>query len=177
MEDKYIGFNEKRMYIFGELVRKYWNENLNDISDLDELTDEIKNKYKFSDQEIPFIKDHIRLAMGLNPNGSNLFEEELDILRRSREIHRPIIPRVEGPCEYCGDAWCQCDTLGKYESPLNHKHDLSEKNDENCIECGFCASKCDFGAIAEKIEFLPVIQLLKEKKTPVYAVVAPAIAG
>ena len=175
MEDRFVGFNEKRMHIFSELVRRYWNGSLNYISDLDDLAAEIKEKYEYSDQDIPFIKDHIRLAMGLDPNGNELFEEELQLLRRNRGVHKPIVSRVEGPCSHCNDQKCRCNTMGKYESPLYHK--TGEQTREECIECGFCAADCDFGAIAEKIEFLPLVQLLKERKTPVFAVVAPAIAG
>ncbi|QOX66010.1 iron hydrogenase [Anoxybacterium hadale] len=175
MEDRFIGFNEKRMHIFSELVRRYWNGSLNYISDLDDLAAEIKEKYGYGEHEIPFIKDHIRLAMGLDPNGKELFEEELQMLRRNRGVHKPLISRLEGPCAHCGDKKCRCDTTGKYESPLYHKEPEEERDE--CIECGFCAADCDFGAIAEKIEFLPMVELLKERKSPIFAVVAPAITG
>lgn len=178
MEDKYINFNEKRMNIFSELVKRYWNGKLNYVSDLNGLASEIKTKYGFHETEIPFIKDHIRLAMGLDPNGSELFEEELNMVRMSKEINKPIVSKVGGPCEYCDNDRCRCETFGKYESPLYHRNDKEEgAESEDCIECGFCADNCDFGALAEKVEFLPVIELLREKDTPVYAVVAPAIAG
>lgn len=169
MKDAYKGFHEKRMHIFGELVRRYWNGNLTQVSDLEALARQIKTKYGFDEREIPFIKDHIRIAMGLDPNGSDRFEEELDLIRKSREIQKPIVTKVEGPCDDCGSRQCRCDTLGKYESPLYLR--------EDCVACGFCADRCDFGALAEKIEFLPVAELLREKDAPVYAVVAPAIAG
>lgn len=187
MKDAYRNFNEKRMHIFGELVKRYWNGNLNQISDLEALARQIKTKYGFEEEELPFIKDHIRLAMGQDPSGNDRFEVELDMIRKSREIQRPIVSKVEGPCNDCGSRKCSCDTLGKYESPLYLRKDVAEGSDgemktdgdseKDCIECGFCADNCDFGALAEKIEFLPVIELLKEKDTPVYAVVAPAIVG
>lgn len=177
MKEAYRNFNEKRMHIFSELVRRYWNGNLNQISDLEELAREIQVKYDFDEQELPFIKDHIRLAMGLNPNGRERFDEELDMIRNSREINRPIVSRIEGPCEYCGDQSCRCEPLGKYESPLYHRQVSAESEREDCIECGFCTDNCDFGVLAEKMEFVPVIELLRKKDTPVYAVVAPAIAG
>jgi len=182
MEDKYINFNEKRMHIFSELVKRYWNGRLNYISDLDELTNEIKTKYGFHETEIPFIKDHIRVAMGLDPNGNQRFEDEMDMIRKSREIHKPIVSRIKGPCEYCDSHQCRCDTLGKYESPLYHRQGADEDGSDesrspDCVECDFCADHCDFGALAEKVEFLPVIELLRQKDTPVYAVVAPAIVG
>lgn len=176
MKDAFINFSEKRMYIFSELVRRYWNGNLNQALDLEELAREIKEKYGFEENEVPFIKDHIRLAMGLSPNGNNRFEEELDMMRGGREIKRPIVSKVEGPCEFCGNRQCRCDSL-KYESPVYLRDGEAKDEEADCIECGFCTDGCDFGALAEKIEFLPVIELLRQKETPVYAVVAPAIAG
>jgi ferredoxin len=177
MKDAFLNFNEKRMDIFSELVRRYWNGNLNQAFDLEKLALEIKEKYGFDEKEVPFIKDHIRLAMGLAPNGSESFEEELDMMRSGREIGKPIVSKVEGPCEYCGDRQCRCDTLGKYESPMYLRDGVREGDGdrrEDCIECGFCTDGCDFGALAEKIEFMPVIELLKQRETPVYATVAPA---
>lgn len=186
MKKPFIGFDEKRMHIFGELVRRYWNGELEKIDDLEELAKEIQSKYGFDDEELSFIRDHIRLAMGLDPVLHKGFEEELDLIRNSGEIRQPIISRVEGPCEYCDDRKCRCSTLGKYDSPLylkkkGQRREAGEKEDdaknEDCIGCGFCAAGCDLGAIAEKIEFLPVIRLLQDTSAPVYAVVAPAITG
>lgn len=180
MKDVFTGFHEKRMYIFSELVRRYWNGNLDQIPDLDELVRDIKEKFGFDDSEVPFIRDHIRLAMGLSPSGSELFKEELDMMRGGGEIKKPIVSKVEGPCRFCGDQQCRCDTLGKYESPLYLRDSTMEDGGdsrEDCIGCGFCVDGCDFGALAEKIEFLPVIEFLRRKDTPVYAVTAPAIAG
>jgi iron only hydrogenase large subunit-like protein len=177
MKDAFINFDEKRMYIFSELVRRYWNGSLKQIFELEEFAREIKDKYGFGEKEIPFIKDHIRLAMGLTPNGSDRFEEEIDMLRGGREVGRPIVSKVEGPCESCGKQQCRCDTLGKYESPLYIRDGAAKAGESGCIECGFCTDSCDFGALAEKIEFLPVIELLRRKDTPVFAVAAPAITG
>lgn len=188
MKDSFTKFSEKRMHIFSELVRRYWDGKLDQASDLEELAQEIKHQYGFDDSELSFIRDHIRLAMGLNPSTNKRFEEELELIRNSREIRRPIVSRVEGPCEHCGDHKCSCETLGKYESPFYIRQDGKAEEDEesrgkpvegggDCVDCGFCIDRCDFGALAEKIEFIPVIRLLRQQESPVYAVVAPAITG
>lgn len=56
--------------------------------------------------------------------------------------------------------------------------DLSAKiNNEVCISCGACVYMCPFGAINDKSYIVKVIDFLKNKKSKVCAVVAPAISG
>ena len=55
------------MKIFGELVKLYWNGQLNSIDDIKRLAEDIRDKYNFTQQDMPFIKDHIRIAMALIP--------------------------------------------------------------------------------------------------------------
>ena len=45
-----------------------------------------------------------------------------------------------------------------------------------CISCGACVYHCPFGAMQDKSEILPVIDILTQKKVPIYAMVAPAFA-
>lgn len=165
------------MQIFGELVKRYWNGELKKSADLNQLTQDIKNKYHFSDKDIPFIKNHIRVAMGLDPRGDDDFKDELDIIRNSKEIKQPIVAKVEGACEYCDDDDCKCKETCKYEAHIYKRQEGPVIVNDKCLSCGECVTSCDFGALADKIEFMPVIDLLKDEKTPVYVTVAPAIVG
>lgn len=45
-----------------------------------------------------------------------------------------------------------------------------------CTDCGLCVEGCPNGSILDKVEFIPLANLLKEKH-PVIAAVAPAITG
>lgn len=47
---------------------------------------------------------------------------------------------------------------------------------DKCTDCGFCVEACPNGAILDKVEFLPIFNMLKGKQ-PVVAAVAPAISG
>lgn len=165
------------MFIFSELVKRYWDGNLNSAKDLNDLADDIKRKYDFSDEEMPFINDHIRIAMGLDPEGNKAFNNELDIIKNSKEINLPVVAKIDGPCEYCNSNPCQCSVFGRYEIPMYRRINEPVIVNDKCISCGYCVSECDFGALADKIEFIPLIDLLKDKKPPVYAAVAPAIVG
>lgn len=177
MEERYINFQEKRMYIFSELVKRYWNGSLKSTDDLNLLADEIKVKYGFSDAEKPFIKNHIRVAMGLDPKGDAMFTDELDMVKNFKKISQPVVARIEGPCEYCGKEVCECKNVGKYETQLYSRKNEPAISHDKCLNCGYDAPNCDFGALADKIEFMPVIDLLKDGNTPVFAAVAPAIVG
>jgi iron only hydrogenase large subunit-like protein len=177
MDLKFTDFQQKRMHIFNELVKRYWKGSLKSTKDLDILANDIKEKYGFSSKDMPFIQDHIRIAMGLDPNSKEGFSDEIDIIKNSKIISRPVVAKVEGPCEHCDNEDCKCINIGKYETKLYNKQEAPVVLDNKCVSCGHCVSTCDFGAIADKIEFMPVINLLKEKKTPVYVTVAPAIVG
>lgn len=170
MNDKYLNFDEKRMTIFSELVKRYWNGDLKNVIDLDELAEHIKTEYGFDDSDLSFIRNHIRIAMGQDPRGDEQFNNELDILKSSNRVLQPVVSKVEGPCEYCSNENCECCEIGKYETQVYKR--LNET-----ISCGYGAMNCDFGALADKIEFMPMIDLLKDKDTPVYVTVAPAIVG
>ena len=59
---------------------------------------------------------------------------------------------------------------------IDEKQRTSSINEEKCTDCGFCVEACPTGSILDKVEFIPFVNLLKEK-TPVIAAVAPAITG
>ena len=47
---------------------------------------------------------------------------------------------------------------------------------DRCLSCGLCVDSCKNGLILDKVEFLPIVDLIKNNKT-VIAAVAPAISG
>lgn len=174
--EQYKGFNEKRMFIFQELTRAFWNRRVEDVSDLEDLANDIKIKYGFEDGDLPFIRDHMRVAMGLDPKGDIAFKDELNNLK-SNKITHPIVTNIDGPCESCDEHNDRCAVECKYEDPIYRRNNKPLIKNNKCLSCGYCVSDCDFGAIADKIEFIPVIDLLKNKDKPVYATIAPAAVG
>lgn len=175
MGGKMKEFQEKRMLIFGELVKRYWSGSLKSAEDLDRLSLDIKEKFNFNQTDLPFIKDHIRIAMGLDPTGKPDFSEELDIVSRSEEVGEPIVAKISGVCEYCDSK--KCEGVCKHEADIYRRSEEPVVINNKCISCGECIASCDFGALADKIEFIPLVNLLKDSNTTVFAAVAPAIAG
>ena len=47
----------------------------------------------------------------------------------------------------------------------------------NCSGCGKCVEVCKNYSLVDKKEFVPIIELLKNRKHPVFAIVAPAFIG
>ncbi len=177
IEDKFQNFQEKRMHIFGELVKRYWNGKINSIEDLNHLAAEIKDEYGFSNEDIPFIKDHIRVAMGLDPTGNKEFRDELDIVRNYKKVEQPVVAKISGACEYCDEKNCNCIETSKFEADIYRRKKEPVIINNKCLSCGYCVPSCDFGAISDKIEFIPLVKMLKDHKTKLYATVAPAIVG
>ncbi|MBS4536730.1 iron hydrogenase [Clostridium sp. D2Q-14] len=165
------------MEIFSELVKRYWNGELKEVKDLNRLALDIKEKYEFKDKDLGFINDQIRVAMGLEANGNNQFGDELNEIKKIQNIKKPVVSKIEGVCEYCHKEGCICDNVCRYEAQIYRRKKGPVIVNDKCLSCGQCISDCDFGALEDKIEFIPLIDMLKNRDINIYATVAPAIAG
>ncbi len=91
-------------------------------------------------------------------------------------------------CINCGRCQKSCpyNAILKMERPCakacgmnaitSDEFDRAEIDQEKCVSCGMCLANCPFGAIADKAQIFQVIQAI-QSDVPVYAAVAPAIAG
>ena len=88
-------------------------------------------------------------------------------------------------CGKCADA-CQYNAIIKQERPCakacgvnaigEDKYGRAEINQDKCVACGMCLVSCPFAAIVDKSQIYQTIKAI-QSDTPVYAIVAPAIAG
>ena len=77
-----------------------------------------------------------------------------------------VILRMQRPCAVaCGMKAIRSDAYGR-----------ADIDQEKCVSCGMCLANCPFGAIADKAQIFQCIQAIRSD-TPVYAAIAPAIAG
>ncbi|MFZ5944925.1 MAG: [Fe-Fe] hydrogenase large subunit C-terminal domain-containing protein [Bacillota bacterium] len=178
MREKFNSFTEKRAEIFRQLIKKAWFEELN-TNDLEEILRSMQEKYGYSEREITFLRDHMRLLIGLNPRGEEKFTNEIESLKNFGHIQGPVVSKISGFCAHChGEGEnVPCQDSCKYEAHMYRRQEGPQIIDNQCLSCGQCIAVCSFGAIAEKVEFIPLIHLLKDNSTPVFAAVAPSIAG
>ena len=76
------------------------------------------------------------------------------------------IIKQERPCAAaCGMGAIHSDQYGR-----------AEIDQDKCVSCGMCLVSCPFSAIVDKGQIYQTIMAIKSDK-PVYAIVAPAVAG
>ncbi len=123
------------------------------------------------------VANEIRIAMGLDPHDSDTVLGEHDAEALMGMAGEPFVVANPDACRHCapGDRNCQLscpvgaisrDEMGRVR--INH---------DECLGEGRCVEACSFGALAEKSNFVPLIELLRQRTQPVYASVAPAFAG
>lgn len=88
-------------------------------------------------------------------------------------------------CGKCADA-CPYNAIIRQERPCakacgmgaigSDEYGRAEIDQEKCVSCGMCLVSCPFSAIVDKGQIYQTIMAIKSK-TPVYAIVAPAVAG
>ncbi|MFW6006549.1 MAG: [Fe-Fe] hydrogenase large subunit C-terminal domain-containing protein [Halanaerobiales bacterium] len=178
MDNRFTNFNEKRLELFRKVIRKKWENNLNNET-LNQIVYDFADKYNFQEDEISFLKDHVRVILGQNPTQKQTFNDELKYLKKNKPVESPILTKIDGICDKCGEEFekCKCHNTCKYEAQMYVKSRGPVIIEEDCLSCGRCTVNCNFGALADKIEFIPLIDLLKQDQTPVFAAVAPSIVG
>ena len=91
-------------------------------------------------------------------------------------------------CIKCGKCQCACpyNAIIKQERPCaaacgmkaihSDEHGRADIDYNKCVSCGMCLVSCPFSAIVDKSQIFQTIMAINSG-TPVYAAVAPAIAG
>lgn len=158
--------------LFKDLVRAFYSDTFDEkLSQL--LADETMDKKQFSNVVSSLCGVEI-----CDSSSENYIEELKKAIASYQAMHK-IVNKVK-PCSMdCVDV--NGETLCQKSCPFNaiyideSKH-ASAIDPGKCTDCGFCVEACPSGGILDRIEFIPLLDLLKNKK-PVIAAVAPAIAG
>ena len=87
---------------------------------------------------------------------------------------KPLVWRVK-PC-LCPPDQADCADACDWGA-FHHEADGVAIDDSKCVGCQACIDACKMDALTTKKDIIPVVQELHDYNGPIYALVAPAVAG
>jgi len=171
-------YQDRRLTVFKELVKSLWQDG--SAKNISAIEDELIKRGLFEERERKIIQDYIRIASGLGlENKDEPIEEAVRHAMHKERIEYPLVTVIKDVCDLCnhqkGEEPCRTSC---HHGALSHHEEQGVVIDKGkCLTCGTCVSSCPFEALSDKVEFVPVIDMLKQQEVPVYAAVAPAYIG
>lgn len=162
--------NKKYLDLFQKLVKAYYNDTFDDT---------ISSILKDSDMEMNQLTQCISLLCGVNLSVDDNFVENLKLAISSYKANEKIVHKLNNTtCSCCkSDEETPCQSACPFNAILKDPITSTTYIDmDACTDCGFCVSACKDGNLIDRIEFLPLADLLKSG-TPVMVSVAPSIIG
>lgn len=157
--------------LFDTLVRSYYEGNF------DETLSRIMVCHEISPQETFKI---ITSLCGVSIEFDNNYIYNLKKAITNYEVNKRLIEKLDS-CSLN----CKKGPEEKYKCQLSCPFDAIMYDEDNkatyinydlCVGCGLCVDSCKEGKILDKVDFIPIVDLIKNNKT-VIAAVAPAIIG
>lgn len=156
--------------IFKDLVKAYYEGNL------PAKVEDLFSHGEFDKNKLAYV---ISCLCGVEVDFNENFIKNLEEAIKNYNPRHKVVSKFSSCSGNClkepGETLCQksCPINAILRTPEdNHVY----INDELCLDCGMCIESCPNGGILDKVEFLPLLDLLKSKST-VIAAVAPAIVG
>lgn len=163
---------EKTKYrqLFKEILKAYYEEIF------EEKIEEIMNREDIDKESLSKV---ISALCGVEVNYSDNFSEDLKFaIKNYQETNKVVINT--SPCtKNCVkvDGKIICENACPFDAIIVDKETLLPNiSIDLCVNCGICVDSCKNKNFIDKIEFLPILEILKENKK-VIAAVAPSIAG
>ncbi|WP_024614336.1 [Fe-Fe] hydrogenase large subunit C-terminal domain-containing protein [Clostridium sp. Ade.TY] len=162
--------NKKYKDILNKLIASYYNDNFDE---------EVKKILKSNDFSRDDLKSIISSLCGVSvPEGDN-FIYNLKKSITDYSVKTKLVEKVR-KCSYCKtdvNGKTNCQNACPFNAILKDTKTNNAYIDNNlCTDCGLCVSSCENGNYLEKIELIPLLELLKNN-SKVIAAVAPAITG
>lgn len=161
---------KKYSELFKKIVKAYYEDRLEK-----EIT-EILSQDEIDKEDLCKV---ISSLCGIGITYSENFIEDLKQGIKSYEVNHKVVNKLNHCSMDCLDI--HGETLCQKSCPFNAIFIDKEKktsliNNEKCTDCGFCVEACPSGSILDRVEFIPLLDLIKSEH-PVIAAVAPAIIG
>lgn len=156
--------------LFKEIMNSYYDNSF------DEKITELLSKPNVDNKNMGKI---ISALCGVDVEYSEDYVEDLKKAISNYSPNHRVVTRVHNCCMEClngeGDTSCQVSC------PFNAiVADKSSKtvyiDEEKCMDCGSCIGSCPSDNIMDRVEFIPIANILRENEK-VIATVAPAIIG
>ncbi|HWR61480.1 MAG TPA: [Fe-Fe] hydrogenase large subunit C-terminal domain-containing protein [Clostridia bacterium] len=178
MEKQGGDFYRRRMELFRELVRLLWNNG--SAGDIDALIQRLIKSGRYQKTEEGILKKQIDISMGLDPGRQDTeLSADIDAAFNLGRVKKPLVTVLEEVCDICkaGNGEKPCKGSCSHGAADYGAEKGIRIDHDKCLSCGACIPDCPLDAVVDKIEFVPIIKHLKEKKRHVYAIVAPAFVG
>ncbi|UWG96657.1 iron hydrogenase [Dehalobacter sp. DCM] len=88
-----------------------------------------------------------------------------------------VVFKVDSCDGECSENEHNCEAACLFNAIVRDMEGNVMIQDRNCTHCGRCIETCSLHRLVDKKEFIPLVDLLKSKEVPVFAIVAPAIIG
>ena len=164
--------NSKYNDLLDTIIKAYYNDNF------DETLDKIITCHEKSPQETFEI---ITSLCGVSVPFDNNYKYNLKKAITRYSANKKIVEKIKSRCSDN----CLADENGSFKCQVHCPFDAIFYSAEEkttmidytlCESCGRCIDSCDHGKYLDKVEIIPIIDLIKNNKT-VIACVAPAIIG
>ena len=163
--------NKKYDSLFKELISSYYSEDNFD----EKLNNIVKNNFNSRDEAIEVLSS--LCGIDIDKNSDNIAYAIRKAIT-AHKIKKNIVDKVSVCTKNCSkESKGKCQSLCPFDAILTDPIDNSKYIDPNlCQNCGICVHVCENGHFLDRIELLPIIDLIKNNET-VIAAVAPALAG
>lgn len=115
----------------------------------------------------------------LNPDNNKKTAELIKYASGQGEKDK-VIFRVDECGEQCKEKDCpesKCQVACLFNAIVRDEQGKVVIKDDYCVDCGECVKVCEYDNLVDKKEFIPLIDILKDRSVPVFAIVAPALIG
>lgn len=156
--------------IFKTLVKSYYEDNF------EVKVQELLSMDNLDNNELSLV---ISSLCGVQVDFSHNYIEDLKKAILSYEANHKVVNKIKSCTMDCTDDPLNkpCQNSCPFAAILiDNENNTTYIDNDKCTDCGLCIDACPNDAFMDRVEFIPLSNLLKENST-VIAAVAPAITG
>ncbi|WP_160677787.1 [Fe-Fe] hydrogenase large subunit C-terminal domain-containing protein [Clostridium sp. C8-1-8] len=157
--------------LFKKIVKSYYE------GDFDKVINEIINDPSFNKDEA---RNVVSSLCGVDVYKDDNYIYNLKKAITDYKVKEKIVEKLDtcsDDCKTDANGLSRCQKACPFNAIKKDKNFGGTYIDDTlCVDCGLCIDACESGNFIDRIEFLPIMELLKNNEK-VVAAVAPAISG